>query len=237
MPALHNRGPNRSDRQFLSLSFACASSARLSRAPPARASCLVRVRISSRWPPQQRRLPRLSAFACGNLRCRGRPRDKIAHSGENCILVYNAKAVPPPVSGSSRSPIFVPTLSAADNQAFLSRTETNITKKKDLSRPLVNQNTSLEHLAAAAAVALVRTQGWAGGLNDNIQRGPPSRPSLSNPKEMQKGLLFVASLSQSQCSPKTSFLTARSIARLVNRETSVPAGPLASTPEVSCLSA
>ena len=130
----------------------------------------------------------------------------------------------------ARSPIFVPTLSAADNQAFLSRTETNITKKKDLSRPLVNQNTSLEHLAAAAAVAIVRTQGWAGGLNDNIQRGPPSRPSLSNPKEMQKGLLFVASLSQSQCSPKTSFLTARSIARLVNRETSVPAGPLASTP-------
>ena len=117
VPALPNSGPNRSDRQFLSLSFACASSARLSRAPPARASCLVRVRISSRWLPQQRLLPRLSAFACGNLRCRRRPRDKIAHSGENCILVYNAKAVPPPVSGSSRSRIFVPTLSAADNQA------------------------------------------------------------------------------------------------------------------------
>ena len=117
VPALPNSGSNRSDRQFLSLLFACASSARLSRAPPARASCLVRVRISSRWLPQQRLLPRLSAFACGNLRCRRRPRDKIAHSGKNCILVYNAKAVPPPVSGSSRSPIFVPTLSAADNQA------------------------------------------------------------------------------------------------------------------------
>ena len=78
------------------------------RAPPARASCLVRVRLVSRLPPQQRRLPRLSAFACGNLRCRRRHREKSAHSGENCILVYNAKAVPPPVSGSCTEPYFRP---------------------------------------------------------------------------------------------------------------------------------
>ena len=58
-----------------------------------------------------------TALHCGNLRRRRRPREKSAHSGENCILVYNAKAVPPPVSGSCQSLIFVPTLSAADNQA------------------------------------------------------------------------------------------------------------------------
>ena len=43
---------------------------------------------------------------------------KGVHSGKNCILVYNAKAVPPPVSGSCE-PYFRPTLSAADNHASL----------------------------------------------------------------------------------------------------------------------
>ena len=56
---------------------------------------------------QQHWLPRLTAFPCGNLCCRRGGLWKGVHSGENCILVYNAKAVPPPVSGSCE-PYFRP---------------------------------------------------------------------------------------------------------------------------------
>ena len=48
----------------------------------------------------------LRSLAESSVAAGGGPREG-EHSGENCILVYNAKAVPPPVSGSCE-PYFRP---------------------------------------------------------------------------------------------------------------------------------
>ena len=68
---------------------------------------------------------------------------KGVHSGENCILVYNAKAVPPPVSGSCE-PYFRPTLSAADNHAFSreqNKTLPTVSKKRISRLSVINNIT------------------------------------------------------------------------------------------------
>ena len=79
---------------------------RLPRAPRARL-VLTGVLPLRRPCLQQHLLPRLTAFPCGNLCCRRGGLWKGVHSGENCILVYDAKMVPPPVSGSCE-PYFRP---------------------------------------------------------------------------------------------------------------------------------
>ena len=149
-------------QRFLSPSSFCARE---------RARC---VHVSPSSPPALPAATPVTASHCVCLRKPLLPQGglwKGVHLDKNYILVYNAKAVPPPVSGSCE-PYFCPTLSAADNHATLKNRNKHYQRyQKKISQGLWSIN--IIHSNISPRLPQLQMFDWAGGLKTIFKQQLP----------------------------------------------------------------